>query len=153
MTDGSPELRRELPPTLRARFDSLGSFVTGVIREIEDRRQLANEQRVPAEVRRDIALLVFIASLRDFLNEGSRAAAEAAEKAVSLGLAGFRVGRQTFTPDNENTNRGRMLANALWEQIDDPRLRHLLESETSLSGRIEALYAVCRSPEKLDRYR
>jgi len=147
------ELRRELPPALKARFDSLGSFVTSVIQEIEKRGRVPEKRRTSADVKQDIALLVFIASLREFLREGSRAAAAAAEKAVSLGLSGFTVGRQTFTPDNENTRRGNMLADALWEQIEDNRLRNLLDSDRSLSRLIEVLYAVSRNPQRLDQYR
>jgi hypothetical protein len=87
----SADLRRDLPPALARRFDALGAFVSTVIREIEDRRSLPKERRLTSEVRQDIALLVFPATLRSFLREGTRAARFAAEKAVSLRLSGFII--------------------------------------------------------------
>ena len=108
---------------------------------------------MPAEVKQDIALLVVIAALRQFLQEGTRAATAAAEKAVSLGLTGFSIGRTLFTPNNENTRRGSVLAEALWAQIEDKRLKRLIDSQPSLSRLVEELYAIAKNPERLDRYR
>jgi hypothetical protein len=146
------DIRNELPPSVRGRFDSLGSFVNTVIRDIEDRRQLAESRRLPKEVRQDISLLVFVAGLRQFLMEGSRAATAAANEVASFEFSGFSIGNYVFTPDNENTRRGAVLAEELWARIEDHRLKNLLGSERSLSKLVEELYAVARNPERLDRY-
>ena len=146
------ELRKQLPPSFRHRFDSLGGFVSAVIREIEDRGSVPKKRRLPVETKQDIALLVFVASLRDFLQEGTRAATAAAERIVGLGLSGFSIGEHVFSPGNENTMRGTVLADALWAQIEDARLRNLLDSERSLSRLVEDLYGIARHPKRLDRY-
>lgn len=149
----SVELLKQLPPALRGRFESLGAYVSTVIRDIEDRRRVPKRLRMPAEIKQDIALLVVIAALRQFLQEGTRAATAAAEKALSLGLSGFSIGRTLFTPSNENTRRGAILAEAMWAQIEDKRLKKLLDSPPSLSKLVEELYAIAKHPERLDRYR
>lgn len=147
------DVLKELPPALKRRFDSLGGFVNAVIREIEERREIPRKRRLTADVRQDIALLVFIASLRHFLREGARAASAAADKAIDLGFSGFTVGAHLFSPGNENTRRGAVLADALWACVEDRRLKNLLDSERSLSKLTEELYAIARNPERLDRHR
>jgi hypothetical protein len=141
-----------LPPALRHRFGSLGSFVSAVIREKEERGAVPKRRRLALEEKQDIALLVFVASLRRFLQEGAHAASAAAEEAVSLGLAGFKVGNYEFAPGNENTRRGAVLADSLWARIDDNSLRNLLDSELSLTKLVEELYSIARDPKRLDRY-
>lgn len=147
-----PDIRTELPPSIRGRFDSLGAYVNAVISGIEDARRTPRSRRLSLSVKQDIVLLVFIASLRQFLIEGSTAATAAANQVVSLEFAGFTVGTQFFAPDNENTRRGAVLAVALWSQIEDQRLKSLLTCELSISKLIEELYAVAKKPERLDRY-
>lgn len=148
----STDPRNQLPPSFSRRFDSLGGFVNTVIREIEDRGSVPKERRLSSDTKHDIALLVFVASLRDFLREGSRAASAAAEEVVELGLSGFSIGERVFSPGNENTMRGAVLAEALWARIEDVRLKNLLDSEISLSRLIEELYGIARHPKRLDRY-
>ena len=114
-----PDIRTELPPSIRGRFDSLGAYVNAVISGIEDARRTPRSRRLSLSVKQDIVLLVFIASLRQFLIEGSTAATAAANQVVSLEFAGFTVGTQFFAPDNENTRRGAVLAVALWSQIEE----------------------------------
>jgi hypothetical protein len=146
------DIQKLLPPVLRHRFESLGSFVSAVIREKEDRGAVPKKRRLASETKQDIALLVFIASLRTFLQEGTRAASTAAQETVRLGLTGFTIGKYDFTPENENTQRGALLAESLWARLEDDRLRNLLGSELSLAKLVEELYGIARNPKRLDRY-
>jgi len=147
------EIGSQLPPVLRRRFDSIGGFVSAVVGELEERRRTPRKLRLRLEERHNITLLVFIATLRDFLREGTRAASAAANKVVELGLPGFSIGERFFAPGNENTMRGAVLADGLWARIEDIRLRNLLASEKPTFWLIEELYGITRSPERLDRYR
>lgn len=124
-----------------------------IVRELEDRRGIPKGRRLEAGARNEITILVFVATLRNFLREGSRAANDAAIKVVELGLSGYSIGERVFSPGNENAMRGADLADALWGRIEDVRIRNLLDSENSISWLIEELYAIAKRPDRLDRYR
>jgi len=147
------DIRQQLPIRLKRRFDSIGAFVASVVTGMEEEKGVPKKRRLPASVKSDISLLVFVFSLRQFLREGSRAAEAAAKESIRLGLSGFQVGEQVFEPGNDNTLRGQRLSEALWEQIKDQRIRNLLESEHTLTGLTEKLYVIAKEPEDLDRYR
>lgn len=137
---------------MKRRFDSIGSFVSSVVSSIEDKNGVPKKQRLSASTKSDITLLVFIFSLRHFLQEGSRAAASATNEAVALGLSGFSVGQQVFEPENDNVMRGERLAQGLWSQIQDQRIKNLMNSEKTLTNLIERLYGIAKEPKELDRY-
>jgi hypothetical protein len=147
------DIRAQLPHSLRLRLDSLGGLVNAIVSAREDQREGRQGIQTPRAVRNDMALLVFIFSLRRLLNEGTRAARLATQELTLLGVPGFEVGSEKFEKDNENVLRGQRLADEMWNAISDPLLKRVLESETSITGLIETLHDFYTDPRTLDRYR
>jgi hypothetical protein len=147
------DIRAQLPVSLRSRLDSLGGLVNAIVSAREDRQHGSQSIQTPRAVKNDIALLVFIFSLRRLLSEGTRAAKLATQELKLLGVPGFEVGSEQFEEGNENVLRGQRLANEMWEAIADPLLKRVLDSETSITRLIETLHDFYTDPGTLDRYR
>lgn len=95
------------------------------------------EERLKDRLSRDdlqaIQLAAFVYGLQDFLREGSRAAARAADAFAALGVEGFKVGREYFSGRNEAVTRGEILANQLVDELRQvPGLTAAIERHRSL---------------------
>ena len=138
MTDEGPsvsEIIKQLPPSLRRRFNSLGNYVEGIVREIRG----ADAPRLSGRQFGFIHLIVFVYLLNRYLNEGSLAAEHAAIAASELGFESFTIGRTTFTKDNENTLLGRTLASALLASLEDSPVVGMVERATSVRSLVRDL--------------
>lgn len=126
---------------MQVRFDSLGGFVKGIAAEQEDPD--AGDQRTRRKLTPEelgfVQLLAFVYALESFLRNGTRAARSAALEFESLGLEGFTVGTTTFTPDNENTRRGEILAEQLKEIVRGTKYGTALEEARSLTTLVRRL--------------
>jgi hypothetical protein len=138
VTDEVPsvsEIVKQLPPSLRGRFNSLGNYVEGVVREIRG----ADAPRLSGRQFGVIHLIVFVYLLNRYLNEGTLAAEHAAVAASELGFESFTIGRTTFTKDNENTLLGRTLANALLASLEDSSVVGMLQRATTVRSLVRDL--------------
>lgn len=133
------DIIRLLPQSLRPRFQSIGGYARDVINEVLDeensRIRLSNSQTD------FISCCVFIFLLDRFFNEGTAAARGAAQNFSELGIKGFRIGRTTFTEDNEDTLRGAKLAVSLKLAVGDPVIIKVIESSATVRDLVEQLIA------------
>jgi hypothetical protein len=125
----------ELPRQLQRRFESLGSYVKDVL----ERDQGPGGGGLSRDHLAAIQLAAFVYSLREFLEEGTRAARSAAIVFESLGATRFRIGRTEFSRNNENTLLGRRLGANLVAALNDPELLRIMERATSLTSFIKTL--------------
>ena len=145
-------IRSQLPLPLRSRLDSLGRFVHVIVAASEDEDRLPKSRRMPKAAKDELSLLVFVFSLRHLLKEGTRAATLAADEIEKLGVPGFQIGSQEFQKGNDNVLRGERLANELWDQIADNRIKRMMDSQDTITGVIQKLHEIYKTPEVLDRY-
>jgi hypothetical protein len=104
-----------LPVKLKNRFQSLGSYVRNIIEEMTgNKRQI----HLSTEDIQLIQLAALIYSLDSFFRKGTKSAREASTIFEELGGEGFQVGSSIFTKNNENTQRGEILADDLRRVID-----------------------------------
>ena len=123
-TDG--EWTRELPRSIRKRFDSLGKYVRAILEEAGLRGRLTRE-----DIER-IHIAVFVRVLDEFLRDGTAAAVAAVDTLNELGVQGFTVGRERFAGRNDAVMRGERLANTLQGVAGDLFPPDVIESESGL---------------------
>ena len=111
------QLISKLPYRLRARFDSLGSFVQSIVDEQEI--NTPPRDRLARSDIQTIQLVVFVQFLNFFFLEGTRAAIRAVDEFAPLGVSGFRIGSALFEERNENVMRGETLSESLRTALRD----------------------------------
>lgn len=134
MKDGTQsvsEIASLLPYTLRSRFNSLGPYVRGLLE--------AENYLLPEDQVRTIHLAVFVYTLQEFLQAGTRAAKNAATTFEGLGIDGFSVGNTVFTKDNDATNRGESIARALIGALDGTAIGAHVASAQSMRSLVRAM--------------
>jgi len=117
---------RELPRSIRMRFDSLGKYVRVILEEAGLRDRLTRQ-----DIER-IHIAIFVRVLDEFLRDGTAAAVAAVDTLSDLGVQGFTVGRERFAGRNDAVMRGERLANGLRSVTGDLFPRDLIESESGL---------------------
>lgn len=129
------EIVRELPTSFRGRFDSLGQYVQALVREIR------GQDAPPLSAKRlsFIHLIVFIYLLKRYLEEGTKAAERAVKASHEFGFESFSVGRTVFAKGNDNTLRGRRLADLLISSIDEPSIVKALEESNNVRSLVRKL--------------
>lgn len=140
MAEGAPnvaEIIRYLPRKIQVRFDSLGNYVKGLIDEESARRD--KEIKLSSEHIQLIQLAALIYSLDSFMRAGSYAAQIAASTFEEYELRGFQVGSSVFTENNENTLRGRVLADKLRATVARTRLGVLIRNSSTMRDLISTL--------------
>jgi len=140
MAEGAPnvaEIIRYLPRKIQVRFDSLGNYVKGLIDEESARRD--KEIKLSSEHIQLIQLAALIYSLDSFMRAGSYAAQIAASTFEEYKLRGFQVGSSVFTENNENTLRGRVLADKLRATVARTRLGVLIRNSSTMRDLISTL--------------
>jgi len=120
----------QLPSKLQKRFESLGSYVRGLIDEENSR--LDTKVVLSTEDIQLIQLAALIYSLDSFFRAGSSSARGAATTFEEFGLSGFQVGSTIFTRENANTRRGDLLADKLRETIMNTALGEVIRNSTSM---------------------
>lgn len=128
------EIIKLLPRPLQIRFNSIGSFVKAVVEEKE--AQGGRKAQLSQEETDLIQLAAFIYSLNWFLTEGTKAAQATISTLDNFGLEGFLIGSTPFEKDNENTMRGKILAEAMMQNIGDPNLARRIQQATSMTSLI-----------------
>jgi hypothetical protein len=129
------QIVRQLPPSFRGTFNSLGQYVQGVIREIRGN----DAPPLSAKRLRFIQLMVFIYLLNRYLEEGTKAAERAVEISNELGFESFSIGRTVFSKDNENTMLGRRLAKELLSSVNEPALIEIFQQSNSVRSLVRNL--------------
>ena len=127
----------QLPNKLQKRFESLGSYVRGLIDEESSR--LDKKIVLSTEDIQLIQLAALIYSLDSFFRAGSSSARGAAIIFEEFDLSGFRVGTTTFTRENINTRRGDLLANKLRESIINSALGMAITNANSMRALISTM--------------
>lgn|GEM_PF-2243303 len=145
------EIIKQLPPSFRGRFESLGQYVKSILGEIR------GSDAPPLSINRlrFIQLIVFIYVLTRYLEEGTRAAEHAVDVSLEFGFESFSVGKTVFSKDNENTLLGRTLANRLIASIEEPSIINALGNSSNTRSLIISLLARTRylDGKRLDRRR
>ncbi len=131
-----------LPRRLRIRLESIGSYVTAIVHELDAPRQKAN--RLKREQIQQIQLVVFIYALDHLLQEGTNAAIGAVDTFKALGLGGFSVGSTSFAERNRNVNRGQELSLALRSAIENQELLNLIDNARGIGSLIRESYEEVR---------
>lgn len=116
-----------MPNALQARFNSLGGYVSMVIKEAE-----GTDPPLDKEDIHFIQLAALVFALDHFLRAGTKAARSASVAFESLGAEGFVVGSTPFTSNGVNTVRGERLANALRDAITDEKMRNTITSSPTM---------------------
>lgn len=127
----------QLPQNLQKRFESLGSYIRGVIDE--ERSSVDKNINLSIEDIQLIQLAALIYLLNSFFRAGSSSARNAATTFEQFGLSGFQVGSTTFTRNNYNTRRGDFLADRLQEAIMDSHLGITIRNSTSMRDLISTM--------------
>lgn len=144
-----PDIVNQLPQKLQLRFESLGSYVQGII--IEERDRLGRDIQLDNEDIQFIQLAALIYSLDSFFKGGTRAARNASFVFEQYGLQGFQVGSSTFTQNSAETLRGQRLAEALRRIIAGTSLNRFIVRSTSIRDLVVRLLREIRDGETLDQ--
>jgi len=68
----------------------------------------------------------FIFSLKQFFEEGTRAAAEAVDVFTGLGIDSFYIGKKDYSKNNINVNEGKELYEIMMNAISSIQLKNLI---------------------------
>lgn len=143
------EIVNQLPQKLQSRFESLGSYVRGVIQE--ERERLERDITVDTEDIQFIQLAALIYLLDSFMRTGTVAARNASSIFEQFGLAGFEIGSSRFTQSNENTLRGERLAQNLRSVIAATSLNRFITNSSSMRDLVIRLLNEIKDAETLDQ--
>lgn len=137
------DVYREIPPVIGNRFRYLRPFVRELIYPTEEyesrlrslpssgaRKELRNEVRLHIE---NATLLALVFSLMRLFEEGHRAAVMAVDEFEQVGVSQFRIGNLMFSDRNENVMLGKVLGDALLENIQDTGVRQLILNSKTVS--------------------
>lgn len=120
----------QLPHKLQLRFESLGSYVRGIIAEESLRR--GKDIELSTENIQLIQMAALLYSLDRFFRAGSSSARTAATVFEQFELSGFQVGSMTFTRNNYNTRRGDILADRLRETVMNSSLGAIIRNSATM---------------------
>jgi hypothetical protein len=140
MTEGIPSISSiisQLPHKLQIRFESLGSYVRGLI--AEESIRLGTNIVFSTQNIQLIQLAALIYSLDSFFRAGSSSARTAATVFEQFDLSGFQVGLTTFTRSNHNTRRGEILASRLQETIVNSYLGTVIKNSSTMKDLISRM--------------
>jgi hypothetical protein len=136
------DLLNALPRRLRLRLESVGSFVTALLKERE--AGLSQRSKLTRDQLQQIQLVVFIYVLDHLLQEGTNAAIGAVDTFKALGLQGFAVGSAHFADRNENVLLGQRLSQALRSAVVDQDLLDVIDEAQSIRSLTFAAYSEVR---------
>ena len=68
----------------------------------------------------------FVFSLKQFFEEGTRAAKEAVRVLNGLGIEKIYIGKKEYSKDNQNVNEGKILYEIMINTISDKQLKELI---------------------------
>lgn len=131
------EIIKLMPYKFQLRFNSLSQNVNGLIQEEMD--GLDSAITLTQDDVQFIQLASFVYVVNKFLRAGTRTAREASRTFSIFGFSGFQVGSTYFSEHNENTQRGEVLANALWSSLADTSLPRYLSSSSNLKSLISII--------------
>lgn len=135
-----------MPRYLSNRFLSLNKYVwdnlfpEGKFNELsKDSNKQRKKRKIKylRETANEASLVVFIFSIKNFFDEGTKAATSAVDTFKELQVSGFKIGNTFFSERNENVLKGSVLAMELLNEIQNSELKALISNSRTMTEIIE----------------
>jgi len=125
----------KLPIFIQRRMYSFRSFVSENLYPDDYIRQLMKNKNTDDRktLRKKINSIIsecsyacFVFSLKQFFEEGTRAAKETVKILNGLGIEKFNIGKKEFSKNNQNVNEGKILYEIMINSISDEQLKKII---------------------------
>lgn len=132
----NPDFLRGAPLFLQRRYGSIRAYVRSIIEADFPSLEI---RRIDPDDLDTIYLVVFVYVLREFFEDGYKAASDAVRVLQPFDIREFTIGSTTFSEGNEAVMRGRVLANDLLDRIHNEALKAMILRSESIGELVHNL--------------